>query len=276
MLRNLLENGTSQRRPRRIGACLALAVTLGAGASSIAFAQELQRSVPLEDRSSNADSVPEAGMPNERGSDIREDVPELGERISNLFGGGEDASGSGGPAPEDVAAACNRTDLNADQMRELQTELGAIWGDAMARPGPADGICGPRTLRSVTMFQRAQGMPDDGVPTMAVLERAREVRGDAGGSATPAATSSTPEARPAVPSSSSSAPPVSPPPSATTAPDTTTPAAPSTPDAPSMSDVPATPETPRVPSPPPADGAMPGGAPDATPGALQPNNPPQQ
>lgn len=283
---------TAPNRMRRMSACVAFALVLSAGVSPFAFGQELQRAVPPEERGGSMQTVPGAGMPNERGTDLTEDVSRLGDRISNLFGGGETGTEEGGPEADAVSAACNRTDLNAEQMRELQTGLAAIWGDAVSRPGPADGICGPRTLRSVTMFQRAQGLPDDGIPSAALLERVREVQANAGErGATPAESqegapgTTPPESRPAAPAATTPSAPDAPSapgtpaapnapatpsadapdtPSLPDAPDASSvpsapevPAAPSTPDAPSLPNVPAAPETPNVPAAPTTPGTTP-------------------
>ena len=47
------------------------------------------------------------------------------------------------------------------------------------RPGPVDGLFGPRTERAVVRFQRAEALPQDGIVGPRTLRRLRVRAGDA-------------------------------------------------------------------------------------------------
>ncbi len=59
--------------------------------------------------------------------------------------------------------------LSRTQVRELQTLLGQRGFDA----GTPDGVIGPATRGAMRAFQRSQGLPGDGFPTLTLLERLR-------------------------------------------------------------------------------------------------------
>ena len=73
---------------------------------------------------------------------------------------------AGGPAvqapwPRDLKA------LTRSQLLALQTALNARGFDS----GTPDGMMGPATQRGVRQFQRSQGLPEDGYPTLDLLQR---------------------------------------------------------------------------------------------------------
>jgi membrane-bound lytic murein transglycosylase B len=75
---------------------------------------------------------------------------------------------AGGPAvqapwPRDVKA------LTRSQLLALQTALNARGFDT----GTPDGMSGPATQRGIRQYQRSQGLPADGYPTLELLERLR-------------------------------------------------------------------------------------------------------
>ena len=74
----------------------------------------------------------------------------------------------GGPAvqapwPRDLKA------LTRSQLLTLQTALNARGFDS----GTPDGMVGPATQRGIRQYQRSLGLPADGYPTLALLERLR-------------------------------------------------------------------------------------------------------
>ena len=91
-----------------------------------------------------------------------------------------------------------------DVTAAVQGELNAAGYDA----GPADGRAGPRTTSAIRAYQAHNGLPQDGYPTVALLDHLRAKRG-AGAQAAPAAyqpapppppAGATPVAAPATPS----------------------------------------------------------------------------
>jgi lytic murein transglycosylase len=62
--------------------------------------------------------------------------------------------------------------LQRDQILELQTALIALGYPA----GTPDGMFGSNTRRAVREYQKAQGLPADGFPTMTLLQRIRDQR----------------------------------------------------------------------------------------------------
>ncbi len=57
--------------------------------------------------------------------------------------------------------------LTLVQVRDIQTRLNAIGFDS----GPPDGKVGPMTRAAVRAYQRSQGLPADGFPTLELLRR---------------------------------------------------------------------------------------------------------
>lgn len=58
------------------------------------------------------------------------------------------------------------------QVREIQQRL----TDAGYRPGPIDGLMGPRTLAAIERYQAAQGLPVDGAPSDQLLGHLRAIQ----------------------------------------------------------------------------------------------------
>jgi len=92
------------------------------------------------------------------------------------------------PAPREPAAgpaataapgrarppACPGNQLSRAETTELPALLNEILG-ADEGAGAIDGACGRQTRAAIIRFEQAQGLPQRGVPTRAVLERVREV-----------------------------------------------------------------------------------------------------
>ncbi len=72
-----------------------------------------------------------------------------------------------GGAPLSTGLQADNRRLSREQMETLQLYLDAL-GYA---PGPADGVPGSRTRAAIRAFQMAVGLPPDGYPSMALLER---------------------------------------------------------------------------------------------------------
>ncbi|MEJ8847876.1 lytic murein transglycosylase [Variovorax rhizosphaerae] len=70
------------------------------------------------------------------------------------------------PWPRDL------TGLTRSELIEMQTALNQRGFDA----GTADGVMGPATRQGLRSYQRSVGLPADGYPTAAVLQRLRESR----------------------------------------------------------------------------------------------------
>ena len=70
---------------------------------------------------------------------------------------------------------CQRADLDAEELRELQAVLSEIRRADGQSTLQIDGVCGPRTLAAIRAFEARERMAVEGVPTRAVLEHAREV-----------------------------------------------------------------------------------------------------
>ncbi len=76
---------------------------------------------------------------------------------------------AGRPVPDLVWPLHDRA-LSASEKREVQERLAALGHD----PGGADGRIGPNTVRALKDWQRAVGLPADGHPTAALLDRLRQ------------------------------------------------------------------------------------------------------
>ncbi|MCC6736940.1 MAG: peptidoglycan-binding protein [Bauldia sp.] len=75
------------------------------------------------------------------------------------------------PAPGPPAAELSGvTDLTVAEVVELQTLLGRLGFD----PRGIDGIVGAATRAAITEAQQALGLPVDGRPSLALLERLRQ------------------------------------------------------------------------------------------------------
>ena len=57
--------------------------------------------------------------------------------------------------------------MTRTQLLALQTALNALGFDT----GTPDGMMGPATRRGVRQYQRSQGLPADGYPTLDLLQR---------------------------------------------------------------------------------------------------------
>ncbi len=85
-----------------------------------------------------------------------------------------------GPLPERAASPLVFVDVPVDEMtpgmrvayiRGIQEELAAHG----YKPGPADGIIGPRTTRAIRKYQRDAGLPVTGVATRELLDHMKFV-----------------------------------------------------------------------------------------------------
>ena len=80
-----------------------------------------------------------------------------------------------GHPPLRLGRTADNRRLSRDQAAELQRRLNALGYDA----GVADGIPGSRTRAAVRAYQRAAGLPEDGYPSVSLLERLRRLEAHA-------------------------------------------------------------------------------------------------
>lgn len=73
---------------------------------------------------------------------------------------------AGGPAVQ-AAWPLDLQALSSSQVRALQTALNARGFDT----GTPDGAVGPATRRGIRLYQRSEGLPADGYPTLELLQR---------------------------------------------------------------------------------------------------------
>lgn len=84
------------------------------------------------------------------------------------------AAGCPVPAEADIPASDNLVLVQAGPAdRETIAEIQTLLADLGFDPGPADGQIGPKTRRAIVAWQRIAGLPDDGIPTVSLLQALR-------------------------------------------------------------------------------------------------------
>lgn len=84
--------------------------------------------------------------------------------------------------PGGVQARGRATDRSRAMVRDIQASLLALGFD----PGPADGEMRPQTARAIRDYQKVEGLPANGLPTLELLTRLETTQAERSGTLRPA------------------------------------------------------------------------------------------